>query len=98
MDLDIILKESGERNGKKYKFHLKGTEFSDRVISVKKKIQDFTGIFPKSQNLFFKGHVLDDDSIVGRLNLKDGSSLRLEVVSHVFEKLSDEVLEKMEEL
>ena len=98
MDLDIILKESGERNGKKYKFHLKGTEFSDRVISVKKKIQDFTGIFPKSQNLYFKGHVLDDDSIVGRVNLKDGSSLRLEVVSHVFEKLSDEVLEKMEEL
>ena len=68
------------------------------MISVKKKIQDFTGIYPRSQNLYFKGHVLDDDSIVGRVNLKDGSSLRLEVVSHVFENLSDNVLEKMEKL
>ena len=51
MDLDIILKESGERNGKKYKFHLKGTEFSDRVISVKKKIQDFMQEIQKDARL-----------------------------------------------
>ena len=98
MDLYIILKESGKKNGKKYKFHLKGNEFSDRAVRFKEKIQDFTGILSRFQKLYFRGNELYDDSIIGRMYVKDGSFLRLEVASHLFEKLSDVTLEKMEPL
>ena len=95
--VSLSLSNSLENSYFRYKLHVKGIEFSDRVVDIKKKIQNLTGIYTQAQTLIYQGNVLDNDSIVGRLYMKEGSFLRLEVAPHVFEKLrNSKAVDKME--
>lgn len=92
VDLFVLLKCRHSKIRAERTFTVKGTQYGDTVLDVKRRIEKVSGIRVNDQRLIFKGEHLRDNAVVGRLHMRDGSSVRLEVSVAVYESLRVEFL------